>query len=141
MPSADVAALLNQPNLVLTAEARGDIAAGVVDPRAVRMLAALSADHRIAIKTGHSKFVEGTDRVSNHYYGRGVDIYAVDGADVTSSNNAALQLAVAIMTSAPELRPDEFGSPWPELVTFPGAFSDSAHQGHLHLGWRAERVP
>ena len=107
------------------------------------MLAALSADRRIAIsviKTGHSMFVEGTDRVSNHYYGRGVDIYAVNGANVAGSNDAALQLALAIMTSGPELRPDEFGSPWPELDTFPVAFSDAAHQGHLHLGWRAEGV-
>jgi len=138
--SEDVAAVLNQPNLVLSAEARGDLAASVVGPRVVRMLAALSADHRIAIsviKTGHSVFVEGTDRVSNHYYGRAIDIYALDGADVASSNHAALQLSLAIMTSAPELRPDELGSPWPELGTFPGAFSDAGHQDHLHLGWRA----
>ena len=143
-PSADAATLLNQPNLVLTAEARSDLTAGLVDPRLVRMLATLSADHRIAvsvIKTGHSKFVAGTDRVSNHYYGRGVDIYAVDGADVTSSNHAALRLSVAILTSAPDIRPDEFGSPWPELGTFPGAFSDAGHQGHLHLGWRAVGAP
>jgi predicted nucleic acid-binding Zn-ribbon protein len=139
-PAADVAALLAQPNLILTAEARSDLAAGIVDARLVRMLAVLSAEHRIAvsvIKTGHAMHVAGTDRISNHYYGRGVDIYAVDGTDVSSSNSAALQMSLAILTSSPELRPDEFGSPWPELVTFPGAFSDAGHQGHLHLGWRA----
>ena len=139
-PTDHVAALLSQPNLVLTAEARGDLAAGIVDARLVRMLAALSSKHRIAvsvIKTGHDMFVAGTDRVSHHYYGRGVDIYAVDAADVTSTNNAALQMSLAILTSPPELRPDEFGSPWSELSTFPGAFSDAGHQGHLHLGWRA----
>jgi molybdenum-dependent DNA-binding transcriptional regulator ModE len=137
-PTADVAALLGQPNLVLTAEARGDLAAGIVDARLVRTLAALASNHRIAvsvIKTGHDMFVAGTDRVSNHYHGRGVDIYAVDGAEVASSNSAALQMSLAILTSSPELRPDEFGSPWSELSTFPGAFSDAGHQGHLHLGW------
>ena len=137
-PNADAATLLSQPNLVLTSEARSDLVGGIVDPRLVRMLAALSANHRIAvsvIKTGHAMFVAGTDRVSNHYYGRGVDIYAVDGADVNTFSNAALQMSLAILTSPPELRPDEFGSPWPELGTFPGAFSDAGHQGHLHLGW------
>ncbi|MDQ4069960.1 MAG: hypothetical protein M3203_10900 [Actinomycetota bacterium] len=86
------------------------------------------------MRTGHSMFVAGT---SNHFYGRAVDIYAVNGAGVSASNQAALQLALALMTTAPETRPDEFGSPWPEFGAFPGAFSDAGHQGHLHLGWRA----
>ena len=136
---ADSAALLSSPNVILTAQARLDLSTGVVDPRVVRSLAAAAATgHRIAVsvlQTGHSMFVAGTDRVSNHYYGRGVDIYAVDGADVSASNDAALELALAILTTAPELRPDEFGSPWPELGPFPGAFSDSDHTDHLHLGW------
>ncbi len=89
------------------------------------------------MKTGHSLFVVRTDRVSNHFYGRAVDIYAVTGAGVSASNQAALQLALALMTTAPEIRPDEFGSPWPEFGAFPGAFSDAGQQGHLHLGWRA----
>lgn len=68
-PSADAAPLLDQPNLVLTNEARGDIAAGVGRPSSGQDPGALPADHRIAvsvIKTGHSMLVEGTDRVSNH---------------------------------------------------------------------------
>ena len=136
--AADVPALLNQPNLVLTPEARADLAAGVVDARLVRMLAAASAGHRIAvsvIQTGHSMLVAGTDRVSNHFYGRGVDIYAVDGVNVSSTNNAALEVALAVLMTTPELRPTEFGSPWPELAAFPGAFSDADHVDHLHLGW------
>ena len=35
------------------------------------------------------------------------------------------------------IRPDELGSPWPELGRFPGAFTDEDHMGHLHLGWSA----
>ncbi|MDQ3895958.1 MAG: lytic transglycosylase domain-containing protein, partial [Actinomycetota bacterium] len=139
-PVADAAALLDHPNVTLSPEARGDLLAGAIDPRVVRTLRAAATGHRIAVsvmKTGHSVFVEGTDRVSNHFYGRAVDIYAVDGAAVSASNQAALQLALAIMTTAPDLRPDEFGSPWPEFSRFPGAFSDAGHQDHLHLGWGA----
>lgn len=138
--STDVQALVQSGNLTLTEDARSDLLAGIVDTRVVRVLAAAASKHRIAvsvIKTGHSQYVAGTDRVSNHYYGRGVDIYAVDGAKVSVTNDAALDLALALLTSGTELRPDELGSPWPELARFPGAFSDEGHRGHLHVAWRS----
>ena len=75
--------------------------------------------------------------MSNHYSGRAVDIYAVDGVDVNPSAEAARAVAEQSLGSAPPLRPDEFGSPWPDLEKYPGAFSDSAHAHHLHAGWRA----
>ena len=136
--AADVGKLLANPNLTLTPRARADLANGVVDPRVVRLLAAMVANHRISVsvfQTGHSQFVAGTDRVSNHFHGRAVDIYAVDGAPVSPSNDAALELSLAILTGAPALQPDEFGSPWAALSKFPGAFSDAGHQDHLHIGW------
>lgn len=138
---ADVKSLVENTNVILSAEARADLLGGVADPRVVKVLAAAAATHRIAvsvIKTGHSMFVAGTDRISNHYYGRGVDVYAVDGVDVSSANDAALDLALALLTSGPDLRPEEFGSPWSELSRFPGAFSDAGHQGHLHIAWRSD---
>ena len=137
--AADVENLLANPNLTLSPNARADLANGLVDQRVVNVLAAAVANHRISvsvIKTGHSQYVAGTDRVSNHFHGRGVDITAVDGAPVSAANDGALDLALAILTASPPLRPDELGSPWAGLSEFPGAFSDTAHQGHLHLGWR-----
>ena len=137
---ADVAALVDHPHLTVTAEGRADLLSGTTDPRVVAALAAAVAEHRIevtVIKTGHSQFVRGTDRVSNHYHGRGVDISSIDEVPVSSSNHAALRLAVAFLTADASLRPDELGSPWPELGQFPGAFSDADHAGHLHLGWRS----
>jgi hypothetical protein len=137
---ADVAALVDHPNLTLTAEGRADLLSGTTDPRVVAALAAAVAEHQIevtVIRTGHSQFVRGTDRVSNHFYGRGVDISSIDGVPVSTSNQAALRLAVALLTADASLRPDELGSPWPELAQFPGAFSDADHAGHLHLGWRS----
>ncbi|HWC10597.1 MAG TPA: lytic transglycosylase domain-containing protein, partial [Acidimicrobiales bacterium] len=136
--AADVADLLANRNLTLTDRARADLVNGIVDPRVVNLLAAAASEHRISVsvfKTGHSQFVAGTDRVSNHFHGRAVDIYAVDGAPVSPSNDAALDLALAMLTGAPALQPDELGSPWPGLSKFPGAFSDAGHQGHLHIGW------
>ena len=140
--AADLGKLLANPNLTLTPRARADLAGGLVDPRVVNLLAAAVVDHRISVsvfQTGHSQFVAGTDRVSNHFHGRAVDISAVDGAPVSPSNDAALALSLAILTGSPALQPDEFGSPWPGLSQFPGAFSDSGHQDHLHLGWSTDR--
>ena len=136
--TVDPAALLANPNLTLSPEAGADLAAGRVDRRVMEVLAAMAGDHRISvsvIETGHSMHVKGTDRVSNHYYGRAVDIYEVDGAPVSAANDGALELAVALLTADASIRPDELGSPWPELGHFPGAFTDADHLGHLHLGW------
>ena len=141
--SVDPAALLANANLLLSPQAGADLAAGKVDRRVTEVLAAMAGRHRISvsvIETGHSMHVKGTDRVSNHYYGRAVDIYEVDGAPVSAANDGALELAVALLTADASIRPDEFGSPWPELGHFPGAFTDADHLGHLHLGWN-ENAP
>lgn len=143
-PSADVGQLVANPNLTLSDQARGDLENGLADPRVVSLLNAIAANHRITvsvIKTGHSKFVAGTDRVSSHYAcdgcpGRAVDITALDGADVTAANEAAHGLAESLLGASSPLRPDELGSPWPDLDRYGGAFSDSHHQDHLHIGWR-----
>ncbi|HEX2048619.1 MAG TPA: lytic transglycosylase domain-containing protein, partial [Acidimicrobiales bacterium] len=139
-PPATVAQLLANPNLTLSPGARADLVAGRADPRLTELLGVLAAHHRITvsvIKTGHSQFVAGTTRVSNHFDGRGVDISEVDGAPVDTSNAMALELSLAILTTDSAMRPDEFGSPWPELSRFPGGFSDDDHADHLHLGWTA----
>jgi hypothetical protein len=59
---------------------------------------------------------------------------------VSASNDRALELAIALLTAESSLRPDELGSPWPELAQFPGAFTDADHLGHIHLGWGTAEV-
>jgi hypothetical protein len=91
--------------------------------------------HRITISSmcsDHPKRTAGGS-ISNHYYGRAVDIATVDGRPVGPGNIAARQLAVALSRLDPRLRPSEIGSPW----QLPGAsyFSDAAHQNHLHIGF------
>jgi hypothetical protein len=142
--AATVGDVLANPRITLSGNARADIAAGTVDRRVIALLLAAATRHRIevsVIMTGHDKFVRGTDRISDHFYARAVDITAVDGAPVTATSRAAFDLAVEILTSSPSLRPDQLGSPWLELTTFPGAFSDDDHTEHIHLGWSAASVP
>jgi len=128
-------AVLTHPNIELRPEARSDIEAGRVDARLLGVLLLLASEHRLGsvgpFATGHSLYVEGTDRISNHAYGRAVDIPIVDGAAVSPSNESARAAAQSLLSLDEPLRPDELGSPW--ALASPGAFSDSSHQDHLHV--------
>jgi len=103
----------------------------------VRVLLVAAADrHRIRVsclRTGHSWYVKGTRRVSNHSLWRAVDVDRVDGRPVSPSNAAARQLAVWIGRGRAGVQPSEVGSPW----RFGGRpwFTDRGHQGHLHVGF------
>lgn len=133
-----IAALLANPAIGLTPAARGDVEAGRVDPRILAILLAAAEEHTLdrvgPIITGHSYYVKGTTRVSNHVFGRAVDILAVDGAAVSPTNLAARALMEQILTLPPPLAPDELGGPWIISVGSRSSFSDAAHADHLHVG-------
>lgn len=135
---ADVAALVENPNLILTPRARRDLLDGVIDQRVVDFLAWAVARHKISVSvlmTGHSRYVANTTRVSSHWEGRGVDIYAVDGQSVSPHSYAARTLALEVLELGQPSRPTEMGLPWPDLAMRPGVFSDEQHLDHLHVGY------
>jgi hypothetical protein len=114
----------------------GDYRSPRLDQR-VRTLLVAAADRQLirvsCLRTGHSWYVRGTRRVSNHSVWRAVDVDQVDGHPVSPSNTAARQLAVWIGRGRAGVQPSEVGSPW----HFAGRpwFTDAAHQGHLHVGF------
>jgi hypothetical protein len=131
-------AVLTNDNIELDAAARSDLEAGLVDQRVLAALLHLAMDHRVGsvgpFVTGHSVYVDGTTRVSNHAVGRAVDIGIVDGAAVSASNSSAEAAARALLLLPPRLRPDELGSPWDFSVTGVSAFTED-HEAHLHIGY------
>jgi hypothetical protein len=134
---ADASALLANPNLVLTAQARRDLESGVISQRIVDFLAWSVQSHRISVtvlKSGHSEFVRGTDRRSNHFFGRGADIFTVDGQAVRDSCRPCRTYAeeIAALSSG---RPDETGTPWSDMSGVPGFFNNSDHEDHIHAGY------
>lgn len=140
--TADVSRLLAHPNVRLDPRARADVEAGIVDPRVVAVLnAAADAGFDLGIgvaKTGHGQYVAGTNSVSNHWYGRAVDIHSVNGAAVRDANTGAWSLAWFFLSLPRSARPDELGHPWaedPALMGQLGSFSDTDHEDHLHIGW------
>ena len=138
LPTADD--ILANRSIVLSDRARSDIRAGVADPRLLGTLAFMAKKFPIevtTIRTGHSRYVKGTNRDSNHFYGRAADIGKVDGVPVSRNNQSALSLANYLLTLPGDVRPTELGSPW--FGDGSGAavdvFSDEGHDDHLHIGF------
>ena len=128
--------LLNNPRVTLTSNARADLEAGVVDARIVALLDAISRRYTIGIsvfKSGHSMRTR-SGSISNHYYGRAVDITFVNGSPVSYLNLEARQVVVSLAAIQGDLRPDELGHPFADLQ-FVGGFSDAHHATHIHIGF------
>jgi hypothetical protein len=144
-PSRDpfVRALVRNKRIRTTAS-RGcdpapDLASGKLDLRVQSLLAVMAERHTIrlsCLRSGHSRYVKGTTRVSNHTVWRAVDIDMVDGRPVSRGNRAARALVVWLDGLQGPLRPSEIGSPF-DLGHRP-YFSDEGHQGHVHVGYRFE---
>jgi hypothetical protein len=111
--------------------------------RRVRSLLVAAADRQpirvSCVRTGHSWYVKGTRRVSNHSVWRAVDVDQVDGRPVSPSNVAARRLALWIGDGQAGVKPSEVGSPW-RLGARPW-FTDAGHQGHLHVGFAGPTQP
>jgi hypothetical protein len=141
-PSADpfVVALAHHPHITTTrshgCDPAPDLASGRLDLRVQSLLAVLADRHTIRLSclhTGHSRFVKGTQRVSNHTVWRAVDIDLVDGQPVSPHSHAARVLVGWLDGLQGPLRPVEIGSPF-DLGRRP-YFTDEGHQQHIHVGY------
>lgn len=148
--STDASALLAHPNFIVSDVARADLEAGIVDPRLIAVLSGMVQTHVVGVgglKTGHSQCIGGGSLASrplctesHHYYGRGADIFTVDGQAVNfaNANARAIVLWLATFPVGDPIRPN-VGSPWPEFNALPGFFHDEDHLTHLHLGFCGTR--
>jgi hypothetical protein len=143
-PSTDpyVQALAHNPNLATTTsggcQPAPDLAAGRLDVRVTSLLSVLADHYRLRIScvhTGHSRYVRGTSRVSNHTVWRAVDIDRVNGQPVGPTSQAARALVGWLDGLQGPLRPAEVGSPWP--LGHRPYFSNEDHQHHIHIGYNA----
>jgi hypothetical protein len=135
-----VRALARDPRITTTTshgcDPAPDLASGRLDLRVQALLTALAEHHRFRIScihTGHSRFVAGTRRVSNHTVWQAVDIDQVDGQSVSAHSSAARQLVDWLDRLDGPLRPSEVGSPF--RLSHRPYFSDDGHQEHVHIGY------
>jgi hypothetical protein len=138
LPNA-VLAPIDWANLTLSNELeKRDLESGAIDPRIVGLLGAITQSHQItisALRSDHSEYTsEGN--ISNHYYGRAMDIAAVDGVSCTDTSPTAPcgELATTLSQLPAPAMPTELIYCYD--VDGPGpAFARSDHCDHVHVGY------
>ena len=105
------------------------------------MLTKLSQEHKIVVSCMCSDHPRMTTSgfVSNHTYGRGLDIASIDGEIVGPGSALAREVASELSEFPASIRGDEIGSPF--AISGPGYFTDAAHQNHIHVGFKTEITP
>jgi hypothetical protein len=135
----DVASQINWDNLILSNDLElRDIQAGMLDERITGLLALMTKDHEITIsslRSDHSQMT-ASGNVSNHYYGRAMDIAAVDGVSCTDVSTTApcAQLGFALAQLPEPLHPTELIYCF-DLDGAGPAFAMADHCDHIHAGY------
>lgn len=137
--SAAARSVLDNPRIVMPDTARWDILAGriAVDLLVVlAQLADVAALDVSVLKSGHPRLVvDGRARppVSSHYYGRAVDIGAIDGVPVRRAPRAQLRKVVDAIVAMPQVQ--QLGAPDGYDVDGRSrrVFSNLVHADHLHI--------
>ncbi|HWJ42542.1 MAG TPA: lytic murein transglycosylase [Solirubrobacterales bacterium] len=137
----DVASQINWQNLTLSNDLElRDIQAGLLDRRVTGLLALMTKDHRITItslRSDHSQMT-ASGNVSNHFYGRAMDIAAVDGVSCTDTSTTApcAELGYALAQLPAPLHPTELIYCF-DLDGAGPAFALPDHCDHIHAGYYA----
>lgn len=119
-----------------------DLQSGAIDPRILNILAAISQSHTIrisALRSDHSKLTS-SGNVSNHYYGRAMDIAAIDGVPCTdvSPDGPCGTIARQLGALPPGQEPTELIYCFdPDGPANPSGFAQADHCDHVHVGYDA----
>jgi len=139
-PDPYTQALAHNPNLQPTTQ-RGcnptpDLANPHLDLRIQSLLTVLADRWHLRIScihTGHSTYVAGTTRTSNHTVWRAIDIDQINHQPVSPNAPTTKALISWLDHLQGPLRPQEIGSPLP--INHPPFFTNPAHQDHIHIGY------
>jgi membrane-bound lytic murein transglycosylase B len=134
-----VGAPINWENLTLSNELeQQDITSGTLDPRIVALIGAITQEHQLtlsALRSDHSEYTT-SGYVSNHFFGRAMDIAAVDGVSCTDTavDAPCAELGRTLAYMPAPLHPTEL------IYCFdldgPGpAFALPDHCDHVHAGY------
>jgi len=133
----EVEAVLGTEALELPDSAVDDLRSARTDRRVVSLLQRLAQRWQLRVTvlaTGHPPNVFGSDRMSNHTAGRGVDIWAVDGVPVIEQQSSATLRAV--VADALAAGATEIGAPFDTDGPGGKVFTNDVHLDHLHLAYR-----
>jgi hypothetical protein len=119
-----------------------DIKSGAIDPRIINLLGAISQQHTItisALRSDHPKYAS-SGNVSNHYYGRAMDIAAIDGVSCTdvSPDGPCGTIARQLGALPAGQEPTELIYCFdPDGPANPNGFAQADHCNHVHVGFDA----
>jgi Transglycosylase SLT domain len=119
-----------------------DIQSGAIDPRILNILGAISQQHQVrisALRSDHSKFTSGGN-ISNHYYGRAMDIAAIDGVPCTdvSPDGPCGTIARQLGALPAAHEPTELIYCFdPDGPANANGFAQADHCDHMHVGFDA----
>jgi hypothetical protein len=119
-----------------------DIQSGAIDPRILNILGAISQQHTIrisALRSDHSKYTS-SGNISNHYYGRAMDIAAIDGVPCTdvSPDGPCGTIARQLGALPAGQEPTELIYCFdPDGPSNPNGFAQADHCDHVHVGFDA----
>ena len=138
LPDVVIAPIVWENLTILNEVARQDLLGGAVDPRIVGLIGAITQTHQITISSLRSDHSMHTvaGGVSNHYYGRAMDIAAVDGVSCTDTAPTApcAQLTTTLAQLPAPAMPTELIYCYD--VDGPGpAFARSDHCDHIHAAY------
>lgn len=132
--------VLANPRITMSPSQRSDIARGLVDPRVVATLSWIAQTHSLqvsSLRSDHGTYTT-SGNVSNHSYGRAVDIAVVDGSVCRGQRDAPCgRLAVDLGRVRGPLASTELiycFDPAPSLAT---AWAAADHCDHIHVGFDA----
>jgi hypothetical protein len=138
LPEA-AAAPIDWENLTLSNDLElRDLTTGALDPRIVGLIGAITQEHQLtisALRSDHSEYT-ASGYVSNHFFGRAMDIAAVDGVSCTDTaiDAPCANLARTLAYLPEPVRPTELIYCFD--VDGPGeAFALPDHCDHVHVGF------
>jgi hypothetical protein len=134
---------INWPNVTLSNQLEMmDIKSGAIDPRILNILGMISQQHKIlitALRSDHPKYAS-SGNISNHYYGRAMDIGAIDGVSCTdvSPTGPCGTIARELGALPPGQEPTELIYCFdPDGPNNPNGFALPDHCDHVHVGFDA----
>ena len=119
-----------------------DIQSGAIDPRILNLIGAISQEHTIrisALRSDHGRMTS-SGNVSNHFFGRAMDVAAIDGVPCTdvSPEGPCGTIARQLGALPPDQEPTELIYCWdPDGPANPNGFAQADHCDHIHVGFDA----
>lgn len=134
--SADAAAVVDNPRILLPDTARWDIYRGAISPVLLRLMAQIAERTPYAVtvlETGHPFDVFGTSHMSMHSAGRAVDINLLAGSHVVDQHRAGSPAYHLVTWLLAQPQVGQVGAPWDLDGASARSFTNGVHLDHVHI--------